>query len=366
MNTRNLLLSASLCFLFSHTLFSKERVIDGIKYSDEKLFEGSEVIWGFDFISPDELLFSERSGKLKLLNLKTLKSHEVSGVPKVYSEDQGGLLDVLYDQKDKKVYLTYSDPEAEKPTTSLWQGAFSADKKNLIGKRLFQTKAFEKGGIHFGSRVLIDKHENIFLSVGDRSKRDRAQQLDNHQGKILRITKEGKPAEGNPFIGVKDALPEIWSYGHRNPQGMALDNQGQLFNAEMGPRGGDEINLIEKGANYGWPVITYGREYYGPKIGTTEKPGLKQPVFYWVPSINPSGIAFYSGKSFSAFENNLFMAGLGGSLHRLQLKNNKMIKEDKLLEDLAERFRQVKVGPDSFIYTTTDSGKIIRLSPIVK
>lgn len=192
-----------------------------------------------------------------------------------------------------------------------------------------------------------------------------AQRLDNHQGKILRITKEGKPAEGNPFIGVKGALPEIWSYGHRNPQGMAFDNQGQLFNAEMGPRGGDEINVIEKGANYGWPEITYGREYFGPKIGKTEKAGMKQPVFYWVPSINPSGISFYNGNSFSTFNNQLFMAGLGGSLHRLQIREHKLIKEDKLLDDLSERFRMVKIGPDSLIYISTDSGRIIRLEPIV-
>lgn len=356
----------SLLFLLILSMPSpaKERTVEGVKYVDEKIFEGSDVIWGMDFITNDQMIFTERNGKVKILDLKTKNVHEVSGVPKVFAEDQGGMLDVFYDQKDKDLYLTYSDPDAPKPTTSLYRGKLSGDLKTLKGSRLFQGNAYEKGGIHFGSRVLIDKNQHIYLSIGERNKRDMSQLLTNHQGKILRLTKEGKAVSDNPFVSSKNALPEIWTYGHRNPQGLALNSAGEIYNAEMGPRGGDELNFIQKGANYGWPEITYGREYYGPKIGTTEKPGMEQPVIYWVPSINPSGITFYQGKNFAPLQDNLLMAALSGHVRRLVIKNQKIIKEEKMLEDLAERFRQVKAGLDGNIYVSTDSGKIIRLKPL--
>lgn len=345
-------------------VLAKDYFIDGKKVNVEKIFEGDSVIWGMDFLSPEELLFTERDGKLKLLNLKTLKAQEIAGVPKVFAEDQGGLLDLTIDPSDKTLYLTYSDPDAPRPTTSLYKGKLSADKKSLNGSRLFQAKAFEKGGIHFGSRVLIDSKGFIFMSVGERNKRDMAQLLDNHQGKILRINKDGSAPTDNPFVKTKGALPEIWSYGHRNPQGLAFGPDGKLWNAEFGPRGGDEINLVEPGANYGWPVITYGREYYGPKIGTTEKAGMKQPAFYWVPSVNPSGISFYNGNAFPSLKGQLLMASLLGHVHRVAIEGSVVKNETKILENFDERIRHIKVGPDSQIFLSTDSGKIFRVKPL--
>ena len=354
--------------LFSSLAFSKTYQSEGQKFTVEKLFAGKDVIWGFDFLNPKEateIVFSERDGKLRYLNLKTNATHEISGAPKVFTDSQGGLLDVYFDSKDGDLYLTYADPEKKGATTSLFRGKLSDDRKKLTGERIFKAEAHASGGIHFGSRVLIDKDGFIFMSVGERNKRDRAQDLYTHQGKILRLTKEAKAPADNPFVQTKGALPEIWSYGHRNPQGLIIDPSGALLEAEFGPRGGDEVNLIEKGKNYGWPVITYGKEYWGPSIGTTKKDGMMQPLFYWVPSISPSGLMIYDGEAFPKFKGNMFLATLSAShLHRIALDSNrKMLSEEKLLEDLEERFRQVKQGPDGLIYLSTDGGQLLRLKP---
>ena len=351
--------------IFSTTLQAKTYISEGQKFTVEKLFTGKDVIWGFDFLNPEEIVFSERDGKFRYLNLNTKATHEIAGAPKVFTDSQGGLLDVYFDVKNNDLYLTYSEPVKGGATTSLFRGKLSADKKKIEGAKFFESKAIASGGIHFGSRVAIDKDGFIFMSVGERNKRDRAQDLDTHQGKILRLTKEGKAPEDNPFVGNKSALPEIWSYGHRNPQGLVIDSTGTLWEAEFGPRGGDEVNVIEKGKNYGWPVITYGKEYWGPSIGTAKKEGMMQPLFYWTPSISPSGLMLYEGSAFPKFKGNLFLATLSGShLHRVVMDSNRrMLREEKLLEDLEDRFRQVKQGPDGFIYLSTDSGQILRLVP---
>lgn len=354
---------------FTQTTFAKDYESEGQKFTVEKLFDGGEVIWGFDFINKDnadDILFSERSGKLKYLNVKTGKTAEVAGAPKVFADDQGGLLDIFIDHPNKNIYITYSEPVEKQNTTSLFKGQLSSDKTKLTGSKIFQAKAFDKGGMHFGSRVVMDKEGFLFMSIGERNDRHKAQDLSLHNGKILRLTQEGKPAPGNPFLNDKKALPEIWSYGHRNPQGLFMDSTGTLFEAEFGPRGGDEVNVVEKGKNYGWPVITYGKEYYGPKIGTKEKAGMEQPLYHWVPSINPSGMMIYSGKAFPQFEGNMFLATLANQhIHRIVMdKNRKMVKEENLVDDLSERFRQIKTGPDGLIYVSTDSGKLFRLKPI--
>lgn len=356
--------------LMTNISFAKSYVSDGQKFEVETLFSGSDVIWGFDFLnskSADELIFSEREGKLKYLDLKTKKANEINGAPKVWANSQGGLLDVYFDHKDGDLYLTYSDHDPAGATTSLFRGKLSNDKKTLVGSRLFQAQAKSTSGEHFGSRIVIDKDGFIFISVGERNKRERAQDLNSHQGKILRLTKEGKAPLDNPFVNTKDALPEIWTLGHRNPQGLIIDREGVLIEAEFGPRGGDEINIIQKGLNYGWPIITYGKEYWGPSIGTKEKSGMQQPLYKWVPSISPSGIMIYSGLAFPKFSGNLFLATLASShVRRLVLdKNRKILKEEELLSDLGERFRQVKMGPDGLIYLSTDSGKILRLKPVL-
>ena len=362
----------SLCFLsiiaFSHESFSKTYESEAQKFTVEKLFSGDDIVWGFDFLGAEEareIIFSERDGKLKYLDLNTRKSHEIAGAPKVFSKSQGGLLDVYIDQKSGDIYLTYSDADTKGATTSLFRGKLSSDKRKLEGERLFQANAHATGGLHFGSRIAIDKNGFIFMSVGERNQRDSAQDLNTHHGKILRLTKEGVAAPDNPFVGVPGALPEIWSYGHRNPQGLIIDSRGKLIEVEFGPRGGDELNIIERGANYGWPVITYGKEYWGLSIGEKAKAGMMQPFFHWVPSISPSGVAEYNAKAFPKFQGNLFLATLSGNhLHRIVLDSHgKVIKEEKLLEDLGERFRQVKVGPDGLIYLSTDGGQILRLTP---
>lgn len=354
-----------LTLLSTHS-FSKVYQSEGQNFRVEKIFEGEEVIWGFDFLNKegsDEILFTQREGKLKYLNLKSGKSADVAGVPKVFHKGQGGLLDLYIDHKEKDIYITYSEAIGDEGTTSLFKGKLSPDKKTITGQRIFQAKALSKNGEHFGSRITLDKDGHLFMSVGERFEREKAQDLSLHNGKILRLTRDGKPALGNPFIQVKNALPEIWTLGHRNPQGLIIDNTGALLEAEFGPRGGDEINLIEKGKNYGWPLVTYGKEYWGPKIGVTQKVGFEQPLYYWVPSISPSGIMMYSGKVFPKFEGNLFLATLAGShIRRIVVdKDRKIVKEEKLLEDLGERFRQIKTGPDGYIYLSTDSGKIYRL-----
>ncbi len=267
-------------FLFlplSIPAFAQEYESEGQKFTVEKLIEGQDVIWGFDFLdrkNADEILFSERSGKLRFLHLKTGKTTEVAGAPRVLNQGQGGLLDVMIDPKKNEIYLTYSEPVGDESTTSLFKGMLSPDKTRLNGQRIFQAKAFSKSTIHFGSRVVLDGEGFLFMSVGERDQREKAQDLSAHNGKILRLTPDGKPAPRNPFAKTPGALPEIWSLGHRNPQGLALEGSGALLEAEFGPRGGDEVNRLEKGRNYGWPLVTYGSEYWGPKIGVTQKEGM--------------------------------------------------------------------------------------------
>ena len=363
---KTLIFLVLLCFTFN--IFGKTYISDGQNFTVETLFSGEGVIWGFDFLNPNEfkeIIFTERSGKIKILNLKMKTAQSVAGAPEVFTKSQGGLLDIYIDQKTTDIYLTYSEKIGSNATTSLMKGKLSIDKKSFLGSKIFQAKAIESTGQHFGSRIAIDKEGFLFIGIGERNKRDRAQDLSTHHGKILRLTTEGVAALGNPFVETKGALPEIWSYGHRNPQGLIIDSNGGLLEAEFGPRGGDEVNLIEKGANYGWPLITYGKEYWGPSIGTFEKTGMKQPLYYWTPSISPSGMMEYKGSAFPKFDGNIFLATLSGShLHRIVIdKSRKLIKQENLLSDLNERFRQVKTGPDGMIYLSTDSGKIIRLKP---
>lgn len=342
----NLLLSQ---MLFAQT---KNYTVDGERLTLETLCTVKDVVWGIDFLtaSADEIIFTERGGKLSICNVKSKSVREVVGAPSVVAEGQGGLLDVLVHPKTKNIYLTFSEKVDGGATTSLFRAELSKDKAKLQnGSVIFRSNAVEKTDIHFGSRVVADNSDYLFMSIGERNKRDKAQAKDLHHGKIVRLTLDGKA--------------EIWSMGHRNTQGLGFDGQGQLYNAEMGPRGGDEVNVIKKGLNYGWPIITYGREYYGPSIGEKSKPGLEQPLVKWVPSISPSGMTFYTGDRLKKFKDNLFLATLSGEhVHRVVFdKNMKVVKEEELFTDLRERFRQVKQGPDGALYFTTDSGKIYKL-----
>lgn len=343
---------------------------EGQKLVLEDVVERSDVIWGLDFISAQEFLFTERGGRLFHYHQGTKKLTEVKGVPKVYHEGQGGLLDVRVDpdfKKNQLVFLTYAEPVNDKRATTALLKAKLINLELKDQKVIFRALDPNTNSIHFGSRLEFDGKGNLYLTVGDRYERDKAQSLANHQGKVLRLDYEGAPTKGNPFIGKKDARPEIYSYGHRNPQGLALHPvTGELWEAEFGPQGGDEVNIVLPGKNYGWPVVTSGIDYDGSKIAeASSKPGMEQPFVHWVPAISPSGLEIYQGDKMSKWNGNLFLANLG-TLHvrRVVLEGKKVVKQEELFKDLNYRFRFLRQGPDNFLYLTTDEGKILRVRPL--
>ena len=335
------------------------------KHSYESVATVDEVVWSLEFPSASELLFTTRSGKVRSLDLTSKKQVVVIGTPQVAQVGQGGLLDLALHpdfQKNRIVYLTYSKKVKEDQYTT---AVYVAEYKNAAlvnGKDIFISNAVSDNSIHFGSRIAFDKNKNLFFAIGDRNEREKAQDLNAHNGKVLRITDSGATVTDNPF--AKSGSPHVWSYGHRNPQGIAFDPVTQnLYVAEFGPRGGDEINLISKGNNYGWPVVSYGREYWGPKISSSpKKDGITDPVLHFVPSISPSGIEFYTGDKYPEWKNDLFVANLSGShILRLKLKDNKVVNRQELFNDANLRFRDLKTGPDGFLYFVTDSGLIGRI-----
>lgn len=327
------------------------------------LYQGKDVVWGFDFLDPDTLIFTERGGTMKKLNLKTKSTSLVAGTPVVFAKGQGGLLDVRV-RKDK-VYFAYSEPQKEGATTVVAMANLK-DSRLTNMKKIFVGHEPNSKEIHFGSRIEFDNKGFVYFAMSDRDDRHRAQKLEFNNGKIMRLKEDGSLPEDNPFVKTANARPEIWSYGHRSIQGLAYNEKtGDLWEAEMGPKGGDEVNIIGAGKNYGWPVITYGKEYWGPSIGEgTEKPGLEQPVTYWVPSISPSGIAFYQGSKFAKWTGSLFLANLSSThLRRLTIEKNKVTGQEELLKDKGWRFRNVRQGPDENLYFSTDEGVIGRLVP---
>ena len=326
--------------------------------------------WGIAQLPDVNFLITEKSGYINLISKDGKSVTKITGLPKVDSRGQGGLLDIVIDpdfDKNQTIYWSFSEPYEKGNLTSVGKGVLNGN-KILNSKVIFRATPSYDGRLHYGSRLAFDKTGNLFVSTGERSDletRPLAQDLKAYLGKIIKIDKEGKPAAGNPFIGSNKAQPEIFSYGHRNPQGIAIHPEtGELWETEMGPRGGDEINHIQAGKNYGWPTITYGIEYSGEKInnGLTKKDGLEQPVYYWDPVISPSGITFYTG-NIEEWKNNLFIACLSGEkINRIILENNKVVGEERLLEDQGERFRDVYDGKDGNLYAITDSGKLFRIS----
>ncbi|MGI9212200.1 MAG: PQQ-dependent sugar dehydrogenase [Methylococcaceae bacterium] len=340
---------------------------EGMTYEVERLIKQSDVIWGFDFLPDGDILFTERGGMLKRLNPRTGRITVMEGAPAVAAGGQGGLLDVRLDPDFAQthwVYLTYSEPLTANLKTTAWgRGRLDGDQLKDF-RRLFSATATNDKSIHFGARIEFDGQNHLFVSVGERDERHKAQDLSVHNGKILRFNRDGTVPADNPLYGNNNTRPEVWSWGHRNPQGLAFNPMTQtLWSAEFGPMGGDEINQIRPGLNYGWPVITHGREYYGPGIGEgTEKPGMEPPVAYYVPSISPSGIGFYTGNRFPGWQGNLFVATLSGQhLRRLVIQDDRVVKQEVLLNDLGWRFRQVRTGPDGYLYFSTDDGRLARL-----
>lgn len=336
----------------------------------EKLAEDLEVVWGIDFVSEDEMILTEKSGAVLLLNISTLKIDKLIGAPEVISTGQGGLLDVAVSpafKETREIYFTYSKPVKRSGVTALARAV-------LEGNRLVQwrdvlvTDSLTDTNRHYGSRIAFDQANHIFFTVGDRGERPNAQNLKNHAGTVIRLNLDGTTPTDNPFIDSPTALPEIYSYGHRNPQGIAYDAiSNRLWLIEHGPRGGDEINLIKPGKNYGWPVVSYGQEYYAPiPVGEArEKPGMESPVKVYIPSIAPGSLIVYSGKAFPQWQGCLFAGALKlRHLNRISVNNQgEAVEEERLLQPLKERVRDIAESPDGLLYFSTDSGKIYRITP---
>ena len=343
----------------------------GVSFQLNKVADGLGVPWGMTFISQDQILFTERNGKIGILDPESGVITRISGGPKVMHSGQGGLLDVAvppdFVQGDW-IYLTYSKEQNGKGVTALARAKL--DGKRLVELRdLLVTHSTSTTGRHFGSRITFDGTGHLFFSVGDRGVRPNGQDLSTHAGSILRLAIDGSVPDDNPFVRIKNALPEIWSYGHRNPQGIFFERiQQRLWSIEHGPRGGDEINLILPGRNYGWPVISYGKEYWGPvQVGEgTEKEDMEQPIKYYVPSIAPGSLIVYSGKAFPAWKGNLFAGALKLThLNRVEIDSSgRAVAEERLLTELGERIRALVESPEGWLYLSTDSGKILRIRPL--
>jgi len=345
-------------------------VAQATDFKVEEISQGHEVIWGMSLLDDRHLLFTERSGRLSRLNLESGRVTEIQGLPAIASAGQGGLLDVKTEPGygvGGWIYLTYSKDGKDGAFTVLARTRLKDDQL-VDWQDLLETVSAEKGGRHFGSRIAFDKQGHVFFSVGDRGHRPHGQDLMTHAGTILRLNMDGTVPADNPFVGRSDALDEIWSYGHRNPQGLAYDEQHQgLWIIEHGPRGGDEINWVKKGRNYGWPVISYGKEYWGPKaVGEgTHRRGMEQPVKYYVPSIAPGSLLLYSGAAFPEWRGSLFAGALKlMHLNRVSLNTRgQAIAEERLLKDLRQRLRSLLQGPQGEIFVATDSGNIYRIVP---
>ena len=329
--------------------------------------------WGLAFLPDGRMLVTERPGRMRIVAADGQLGEPLQGLPKVEVGGQGGLLDVAIDPKfadNGLVYWSYSeaDPQGGRGNSTAVARARLDGNRLADARVIFRQAPKFASGAHFGSRLVFARDGRLFVTLGDRfSRRDDAQLLGNHHGKIVRIEADGQVPADNPFVGQASALPEIWSYGHRNVQGAALHPvTGELWADEHGPQGGDELNVVERGKNYGWPVITYGAEYgSGATIGEgTAKAGMEPPLTHWVPSIATSGLAFLTSERYPGWKGNAFVGALKAkALVRLELDGRKVVREERLLQDLGERIRDVRQGPDGWLYVLTDSanGRILRL-----
>ena len=336
---------------------------------------GLQNPWAVAFLPDGRFLVTERPGRLRVVNADGQVQPAVQGLPEVAAGGQGGLLDVITDSafaSNRTIYFCFSEPgKGTTNSTALARARLSQDAKRLEDVTvIFSQQPKFSSTAHFGCRIVERPDGTLFLTLGDRfSRRDDAQTLDNHHGKVVRVAKDGAIPKDNPFVGKAGALPEIWSYGHRNSQGATLAPDGSLWTHEHGARGGDEINRPQAGKNYGWPQVSFGVNYDGSKIGSGDSaaPGLEPPLHHWTPSIAPSGMAFLTSDRYGAgWKGNLFVGSLKFEyLDRIELKDGKVVAEHKLLEDVGQRIRDVRQGPDGLLYVVTDSpsGKLLRLLP---
>ena len=356
--------------------FTGQTRVAGIKsatpYEGKVLTEELKSPWGITSLPDGRLLITEKKGTLRIATADGKLSEPITGLPKVNSSGQGGLLGIRVDPAfatNRMIYWVFAEPLEEGNLTAVGKGKLSADEKTVEGATvIYRATPAYKGTLHYGGRILIDKADNLVISTGERSDlvtRPQAQSVNSGLGKVIRITKDGKPAAGNPFAKQADARPELYSYGHRNVQGLAFHPvTGDLWEVEFGPRGGDELNRIEPGKNYGWPTITYGIEYSGKQVGEAiqQKDGLQQPVYYWDPSVSPSGMTFYSSDRIPEWKNNLFVGSLSGThIVRLKIEKNKVVGEERLLSGESQRFRDVTQGKDGALYAITDQGRLYRI-----
>ena len=342
----------------------------------EVVARGLENPWAVAFIGEGRMLVTERPGRMRLVSANGQLGEPLAGVPPVVAQGQGGLLDVITDRdfaRNRTIYFCYAEPAASGSanSTAMASAVLSADARSLEQVRvIFSQKPKYASRLHFGCRIAQAADGKLFLALGDRFQRMAdAQKLDNHHGKVVRVKPDGGVPADNPFVKTPGALPEIWSIGHRNPQGLTIGPDGRLWENEHGPQGGDEINRPEPGKNYGWPVITYGENYGGGAIGEgiTAKPGLEQPLHHWTPSIATSGMAFVSSERYGPdWMGNLLVGSLKFRyVARLTLDGTRVVKEERLLPELNQRVRDVRQGPDGFIYLLTDArdGELLRLLP---
>ena len=372
--------AASTVVAVASLAFCAPSVADTPAGDDEKfelvtVTSGLEHPWGMAFMPDGRVLITERPGRLRIIDRDGKAGPPIAGVPVVEAVKQGGLLDVALDPAfatNRLVYLAYTEPREGGNGTSVARGVLERD--SLVGVQvIFRQQPAMQGGYHFGSRLVFDRGGRLFVTLGDRNVgRAQVQTLDNTIGKIVRINSDGSIPPDNPFVGREGALPEIWSYGHRNVQGAALHPvTGELWANEHGPKGGDELNRVLPGRNYGWPVVSYGVEYSGGKISDSgTAPGIEPPVHYWVPSIAISGLMFYTGERFPAWRGSAFVGGLKSQqLVRLKIEGDRVVEEERLLRGvLKERVRDVEQGPDGYIYLLTDeeTGRLLRLQPAGK
>lgn len=359
--------------LFS-TISAKESAFiinsEGMELKIEEVASDLGIPWGMAFLSPNKLLVTERSGSVLLLDLETSKKIRLKNTPKVKHNGQGGMLDIALSPDYKTsgwIYFTYVKDIKNQGATVLSRAKLK-NNKFYSWKELLITKSGTETSRHFGSRIAFDNDGHVFFGVGDRGKRPNAQNLNNHAGSIIRLNLDGSIPNDNPYIQHENILPETWSYGHRNPQGLAYDFKfNRLWEIEHGPRGGDEINLIKPAVNYGWPEISYGKEYWGPiAVGDgTHHENMEQPVKFYVPSIAPGSLIVYSGDVFHKWKGNLFAGALKlRHINRVVLdETGQAIKEERLIESMDERIRALSQSPGGLIYFSTDSGNIYRILP---
>jgi len=356
--------------------FAGQTRINGVKtktaYKVDQIASNLGNPWAVVPMPDGRLMVTDKFGFMQILGVDGQVQKKITGFPSVNTRGQGGLLDVAFDpdyKTNRTIYWTYSENYGNGNLMALAKGQISADETTIVNPTvIFRATPALRSNAHYGSRIVFDKDGNMYVSTGERSNLDGRQQsqwLNSGLGKIFKLTKEGKPAPGNPFLNQKDAMPEIYSYGHRNPQGLALHPvTGELWDNEFGPRGGDELNLVKAGKNYGWPIITYGIEYGGPKIGDgiQQKEGMEQPVYYWDPVLSPSGMEFYAGDAIPEWKNNLFICGLSSQhIARLVIENNKVVGEERLLADKKDRFRDIAYL-NGKLYAVTDLGRMFVIS----